>query len=238
MIKLIEVKYIYIYVTYWPSTEPSIKRCTCVTGSRCIRSRMSEYHRDIWTWLNSVQMRTPTGSRWTKKQLYNQVPQTAWVSSVQFELQFQLGIRCRSENQFQTEGLGLQDPGWAAQQNEEEVLLWSEELGVNMWQSLSVSNSPLTHNQHQPFRNPFANKVWEVYFSKEVCSVVIIVDYVSACICIRTVVSWLYNILIYTYMYLCVCVCVCVLDSYFDKVTQKVPYIAHIPWIWKFQQKL
>ena len=34
----------------------------------------------------------------------------------------------------------------------------------------SVSNSPLTHNQHQPFRNPFENKVWEVYFSKEVCS--------------------------------------------------------------------
>ena len=34
----------------------------------------------------------------------------------------------------------------------------------------SVSNSPLTHNQHQTFRNPFENKVWEVYFSKEVCS--------------------------------------------------------------------
>ena len=60
-----------------------------------------------------------------------------------------------------------QDPGWAAQQNEEEVLLWSEELGVNMWQSVSVSNSPLTHNQHQPFRNSFENKVWEVYFLKK-----------------------------------------------------------------------
>ena len=25
---------------------------------------MSEYHLDLWTWLNSVEMRTPTGSRW------------------------------------------------------------------------------------------------------------------------------------------------------------------------------
>ena len=50
----------------------------------------------------------------------------------------------------------------------------------------SVSNSPLIQNQYQPFHNPFENKVWEVYFSKEVCSFVIIVDYVSlhSCICI------------------------------------------------------
>ena len=44
----------------------------------------------------------------------------------------------------------------------------------------------------QPFRHPFAtlsNKVWEVYISKEVCSFIIIVDYVSAYICIRIVVS-------------------------------------------------
>ena len=61
-----------------------------------------------------------------------------------------------------------------------EVLLLSEELGVN---------SPLTHNRFATF----SNKVWEVYFSKEVCSFVIIVDYVSACICIRIVVLRLYN---------------------------------------------
>ena len=52
-----------------------------------------------------------------------------------------------------------------------------------------------SHTQpfHNPFHNPFENKVWEVYFSKEVCSFVIIVDYVSACICIRIVASRLYN---------------------------------------------
>ena len=25
---------------------------------------MSEYHLDLWTWFNSVQVRTPTGRRW------------------------------------------------------------------------------------------------------------------------------------------------------------------------------
>ena len=37
----------------------------------------------------------------------------------------------------------------------------------------SISNSPLTHN-------PFENKVWEVYFSKEVCS---FVHYCWLCFC-------------------------------------------------------
>ena len=40
----------------------------------------------------------------------------------------------------------------------------------------------------QPFCNPFENKVWDVYFSKELCSFVIIVDYVSAYICMCIVV--------------------------------------------------
>ena len=57
-------------MTYWPSTEPSIKRWTCVnkqrnSGNRCIPSKISEYYLELWTWLNSEQMRTPTGSRWT-----------------------------------------------------------------------------------------------------------------------------------------------------------------------------
>ena len=48
-----------LLVTYWPFTEPSIKR-----RNRCTQSRISEYHLDLWTWLNLVQMHTPTGSRW------------------------------------------------------------------------------------------------------------------------------------------------------------------------------
>ena len=65
----------------------------------------------------------------------------------------------------------------------------TEELGVNIWQSVP---SP-THLSHITSINPFENKVWEVYFFKEVCSIVIFIDYVSACICIRLVVSWLYS---------------------------------------------
>ena len=46
----------------------------------------------------------------------------------------QLEIGCqRSENQLQTEGLGPQLPTIEQpSQNAKEVLLWSEELGVNM----------------------------------------------------------------------------------------------------------
>ena len=162
-------------VTYWPPTELSFKKCTSVNNS-CIRSKISEYHLHLLTRLNAVQMRTPTGSRWVSNNYITRCHRRfEWVQfemQLEFELQFQLEIRCRSENQLQTWGLGPQDPGWAAQQNEEEVLQWPDELGVNVWQPLSVSNSPHTHNQHQSFRDPFENKVWEVYFYKEVCSFV------------------------------------------------------------------
>ena len=79
--------------------------------------------------------------------------------------------------------------------NEEEVLLWPEELGVNMWQSIPVSNSLLTHKQYQPFRNPFRNKVREVYFSKEVCSFVSLKS--SLCLIIFR---------LYLYTYTCRCI--------------------------------
>ena len=58
-----------------------------------------------------------------------------------------------------------------------------------MWQSIPVSNSPLTHNQHHPFRNPFDNKVWEVYFYKEVCSFIEVVSMLSMFPCIVVYVS-------------------------------------------------
>ena len=68
------------------------------------------------------------------KQLYNQVPQTAWVrQSVQFQSQLQIGCP-RSKNQLQTDGLGPQRPTVEQpSQDEKEVLLWSrEELWLNM----------------------------------------------------------------------------------------------------------
>ena len=53
-------------------------------------------------------------------------------------------------------------------QDEKEVLLWSEELG-SICNSLSPSP---THLSHTTNINPFENKVWEIYFYKEVCSFV------------------------------------------------------------------
>ena len=144
------------------------------------------------------------------KQSYNQVPQTAWVSqfsSSRSWSQFsssrswsQLGTRSRIESQRQTEGWG---PQWLTveqpRQDEKEVLLWSEEIWVNMWQSVPVSNSPLTHNQHQPFRKPFVDKVWEVYFF-----------FIKKCVrsFVRSLKSSVYLamvplIFIFVYVYLC-----------------------------------
>ena len=95
------------------------------------------------------------------KQLYNRVPQTAWVSWSQL-VGVLVAVRS-SENQLQTEGLGPQDPSWAAQQNEEEVLLWPEELGVNML--LSVP-SP-THPSHTTLSQPFRIKCERYIFLKK-----------------------------------------------------------------------
>ena len=72
-------------VTYWPLTEQSIKRCTCVnkqknSGNRCIRSKISEYHLDQWRWLNSVQMRTLTGSIWVSNNYITKCH--GWLESV------------------------------------------------------------------------------------------------------------------------------------------------------------
>ena len=101
--------------------------------------------------LNSVQMRRPQEAGGC--QTIIEPGATDGLSQLEFELQFSCSRSCpRSENQLQTEGLGPQDPGCAAQQNEEEVLLESEELGVNMWQSVP---SP-THLSHITNINPFA----------------------------------------------------------------------------------
>ena len=53
-------------------------------------------------------------------------------------------------------------------QDEKDVLLWSEELGAIC---SSPSPSP-THLSHTTNINHFQNKVWEIYFYKEVCSFV------------------------------------------------------------------
>ena len=182
------------YGTYWPSTKPSIKWCTCVNKrNRCIWSRISEYHLDLGMWLNLVQMRTPTGSRWASNNYITRCHrrlESVRVSLSQFQLQLEIGCPCL-EYQLQTEGLGPQWPTVEQpSQDEEEVLLWSrEELWVNMWQSVSVSSSPLTHNQHQPFRIKC-----ERYIFKKKC----VRSFIEVChycwLCFRI------------YLYICICI--------------------------------
>ena len=77
-------------VTYWPSTELSIMRCTCV-NNWCIRSKISGYHLDLWTgWIrcNCDAHRKQVDV----KQLYYSVPQTVWVSWSQLHLEFELQV--------------------------------------------------------------------------------------------------------------------------------------------------
>ena len=100
------------------------------------------------------------------------------VSLLEFELQFE-AVRTSSEQR----AWALRTPGWAVYRIRKKCCYSQRNLV-----SICCSLFSLQLTSHtQPFHNLFAtlsNKVWEVYFSKEVCSFVIIVDYVSACICI------------------------------------------------------
>ena len=154
----------HIIVTYWPSTQSSIKKqvhpVEDITLTGWIRCNCGAHKKHV-----------------VVKQFYNRVPQTAWVSWSWGQF---VGVR-GSENH-------IEKPS----RMRKKCCYNTEELGVNMLQSVP---SP-THLSNTTFSQPFAtlsNKVWEVYFSKEVCSFVIIVDYVSvySCICIM----WLYSII-------------------------------------------
>ena len=77
------------------------------------------------------------------------------------------------ENQH-PERLGPQAPGWAAQENRKETLLWPIEWGSICCRSVR-SQTP-SHTQ------PYQIK-WEVYFAKELCrSSLLCCHYDSACI--------------------------------------------------------
>ena len=163
----------------WPSRQ---------SRNKCIRLEISGYNLDLWTgWIrcNCDAHRKQV----SVKQLYNRVPQTAWVSWSQLQLEF--------ESQFEAVGTRSRQRAWGSQWPPVEQASRMRKKCCYSQRNLgsiycSLFRLQLTFHT-QPFRNPFENKVWEVYFSKEVCSFVIIVDYVSAYICIRIVISRLYN---------------------------------------------
>ena len=139
-------------VIYWPLTEPSIKRCTCVNK------------------------RENSGSRCT---LDNNITRCTDGSS-------QLETRCQRENQIAD--WGLCGPQWPTVEQpkarwERSAAVVEKELGVKMTVRPCL-HSFLTHNKHHPFEN----KVWEIYFYKEVYSfiieVAITVNDASTCKCI------------------------------------------------------
>ena len=191
-------------VTYWPSTEPSIKRCTCVNKRKKQVHPVEDVGISPWP-VDVVEFGADAYAhrkRVSVKQLYNQVPQMAWVSqfeSVPVQSQSQLEIGCpRSENQHQTEGMGPQDPRLSSPAE------WGRSAAMvrrTLGQYVAVcphlqltSHTKPTSTLLQPFHNPFENKVWEVYFYKEVCSFFEVVHY-----------CWLFfRIHLYMYMYSCI----------------------------------
>ena len=152
---------------------------------------MSEYYLDLWTWLNSVQMRTLTGSRWTSNNYITRCHRRIEVVGIRVSVP--VGDKMPEWEPAPDSGLGS-----SANQNAKEMLLWSEELGVNMWQPPSISNSPLTYHKHQAYRIKCEGYIFIKKCVRSFTEVDIIVDNVSACICIIYMYTyscmWLYNI--------------------------------------------
>ena len=171
-------------VIYSPSTQPSIKKQVHPVEDIKVSPWRVEFGA----------IAAPTRSRWMSNN---------YITGCHRQLQL-VGVRIAvqgSENQLQTEGLGLQDPRLSSPAEWEISAAivrgtWGQYVAI-----CSITNSPLTHN---PFAT-LSNKVWEVYFSKEVYSFVTIVDFDSECI--RIVVSRLYNIYIYIYIYTHIRIC-------------------------------
>ena len=122
------------------------------------------------------------------KQLYNPVPQTVRVSWSQL-VGVRVAVRC-SENQLPAEGLGPQDPRLSSPAEWEKKCCYSQ----RNWGSIYCSLFSLQLTSHDTtLSQPFWIKCERYIFLKNCVRSFIIVDYVSACICIRIVVSRLFN---------------------------------------------
>ena len=191
-------------VIYWPSTEPSIKRCTCVnkrknseigasgrryrnitlTGGRgCIR----------WWW----QMRTPTGSRWESNKNITMCHRRLGAVSSSFSWSWswsQLRDKMPAWEPAADKGLwALSDPRLSSPARMRKKCCYGQKNLGSICSSLSPSP---THLSHTTNINPFENKEREryIFIKKCVRSFIevdyVIVYYVSAYICIC---MWLYN---------------------------------------------
>ena len=131
------LKYWPFIVAYWPPTRPSCqnKKCTCV-NDRCIWSSILGYNLDcrgvelsakLWRsqeeeWMSNYYITSATGS-WDaveRTSTQQRGPKDPRLSSWSSDL---LERRCWNEDRV-PERLGPQSPGWAAQENGKETLLW------------------------------------------------------------------------------------------------------------------
>ena len=160
-------------VTYWPSTQPSIKKQVHPVED----IRVSPWRVEFGA------IAAPTRSRWVSNNYITRCHRQFELESVSWN------SSCSSR-----QGEPARDRGLAALSDLRlsSPTEWEKKCCYSQRNCCSLFRLQLTSHT-QPFRNPFENKVWEVYFSKEVCLFVIIVDYVSAYICIRIVGSRLYN---------------------------------------------
>ena len=135
--------------------------------NRCIWSKISEYHLDLWTWLNSVCVRPQEAGG----QLYYQVPQTAWDSQFEFELQLEsVGDKLPEWEPAADRGLWApSDQRLSSPAMMRKKCCYGQRNFGSICSSLSPSSTLLSHTRNINF---FENKVWEVYFSKEECSFV------------------------------------------------------------------
>ena len=151
-------------VAYWPSTEPSTKRCTCVNKRKNSETGASgRRYRNItltcgrgwiqWWW----QMHTQHRKQVNVRQLYNQVPQTAWGVAVP------VGDRMPAEWEPAPDRgrAALSDPRLSSPAKMRKKCCYGQKNLGSICSSLS--SSP-THLSHTTNINPFENKKWEVYF--------------------------------------------------------------------------
>ena len=146
--------------------------------------------------LNSVQLRRHRKQVYFK-QLYNLVPQTAWVSwsqFVEFELQIE-AVRTSSRRR----AWALMTPVEQLNRIRKKCCFDQRNLGSICCRLFCLQL--ISHTQ--PFRNPFVTlsriKCERYIFLKNYVRSFIIVAYVSTCICIRIVVSPIYNIFNFQY---------------------------------------
>ena len=149
-------------VTYWPSTEPSIKRCTCVNK------------------------RKNSGSRWASNKNITRT-QTAWGSWSWSQLE----TRCWIESQRQTEVFGPSvTHGWATPAKMRKKCCYGQK-NLGQYVAVCSHLQLTSHTQSTSTLSRIKCERY-IFIKKCVCSFIeatIIVDYVSAYICMYMYVA-------------------------------------------------